>query len=107
MIHKHRKYIYIFLEREREREREKSGERGRGRERILSTVTMEPDMGLNPTTHWDHDLNQNQESDAQPTEPSRCPHKMLVLTLVLMVKFNIDAKTSFYIRHCIHTRDMA
>ena len=27
---------------------------------------------------WDHDLSQNEESDAQPTEPSRCPRRALL-----------------------------
>ena len=35
-------------------------------------LSMEPSVGLDPTT-WDHGLNWNQDSDAQATEPPRCP----------------------------------
>ena len=36
-------------------------------------LSAEPNTRLDLTT-LDHDLNQNQESDAQPTEPPRCPN---------------------------------
>ena len=53
----------------REGESARVGERSRGRESEAgSTLSTGPDVGLDP---WDHDLSQNQESDAQPTEPPR------------------------------------
>ena len=36
-----------------------------------SPLTMEPNVGLDPTTPWDHDLGWNQELGTQLTEPSR------------------------------------
>ena len=44
--------FFSFSERERERERERAGKRGRGREREYqdSTLSREPDTGLNPKT---------------------------------------------------------
>ena len=49
------------------------GQREKGKERIPnSTPSVEPDAGLNPTT-LGYDLSQNQELDAQPTEPPRHP----------------------------------
>ena len=52
----------------RERERERSPSR-------LHAVSAEPHMRLNPTNHERvrHDLSQNQDSDAQLTEPPRWP----------------------------------
>ena len=48
------------------------------RERIpsrLCTVSVEPEVGVDPTP-WNHDLSANEESDAQPTEPPRCPYDL-------------------------------
>ena len=53
--------------RSRERERERTPSR-------LCAVSTEPDGRLEPTKPWDHALSQNQESDAQPTEPPRHPY---------------------------------
>ena len=80
-------FIYLFILREREGERlcihvhtytctdtrAQVGEGRRGRERIqsrLHAVTAEPDAGLNlmETRFWPEP-----ESDAQPTDPPRCP----------------------------------
>jgi len=61
--------------------RERACKWGKGQER-------ERDAGLHLTTH-DHDLSGNQESDAWPAEPSRCPgiadskKALLVITLSL------------------------
>ena len=46
------------------------GERERERERI-------PKWGLIPRP-WDHDLNLNQESGAQPTKPPRCLRTIII-----------------------------
>ena len=59
-------------QREREGGREKGGEREREREREnLKQAPCSP-WSSSPRT-WDHDPSQNQELDAQPTEPPRCP----------------------------------
>ena len=67
-------------ERERKREREREwvgeGQREREGERILSKfcpANAEPNVGLELTKLWDHDLSRNQESDAQPTKHPGCP----------------------------------
>ena len=49
----------------------------RGRERIpsrLPAVSAESNAGLDLMNSRDHDLSQNQKSNAQPTEPPRPPH---------------------------------
>ena len=61
---------------------QRAGERGRGEERErqrenpkLAPCSEQGRMqGSNPRP-WDHDLSRNQELDAQPTEPARCPKK--------------------------------
>ena len=66
-------YCFLYLI---ERERERTGERDRGRDRENSSQapcsTQTPTRDLIPWP-WDHDLSWNQESDAQLTEPPRCP----------------------------------
>jgi len=50
-----------------------SGTKGREREsQADSPLSAEPNSGLSLRT-LGHDLSQNQESDAQPTEPPRHP----------------------------------
>ena len=59
--------MFIYLPRgggERKREKE------RRRERESQAASVEPNRGLDL---WDHDISQNQGSDAQLNEPSRCP----------------------------------
>ena len=56
--------------------RESEQGRDRGRERIpsrYSTVSTELDPGLDPMNREIMTLSRNQESDAQLTEPPRCP----------------------------------
>ena len=48
--------------------------------RSLLAVSAEPNVRLN--LPWDHDLSQNQECGAQPTEPTRHPY-FLIYTLLL------------------------
>ena len=62
----------VFVCFERECTCERAGERGSGRERVLSRLSVEPTVGLNPTT-LHPDLSPNRESDAQPTGPPTLP----------------------------------
>ena len=55
-----------------DRERALVGERARGRKIEAPCSAWSPMQGSIPQP-WDHDLSQNQESDAQPTDPPRCP----------------------------------
>ena len=73
--HSHNHFIYFYL-REREREREHAS--GGGTEGKRENLKQAPHSALSPAPDsipqpWDHDLSQNQESDAQPTESPRCP----------------------------------
>ena len=65
----------IYVEKESEH---REGQE-RGRERIPSRIytgSAEPNVGLNP-------LNGNQEFNAQPTEPPRCPQVLNMATILL------------------------
>ena len=58
--------------------REREHEQGRGAEEERETLKLAPHPVQSPTRgwiprHWDHDLSQNQECDAQLTEPLRSP----------------------------------
>ena len=53
-------------ERERERERERKFQTG-------STLSVQSPTWCSIPQPWDHDLNQNQKSEFQPTEPPRHP----------------------------------
>ena len=70
--------LFIYWDRETERERE--GERAQqGRDRGAERESQAGSMLLAlcwAQSHkpWDHDLSQNQELDAQSTEPPRCPN---------------------------------
>ena len=90
-------------ERERERDFERVGvgggadrERERERERIpssLHAVSTEPDVGFELMKSRDDDLSQNQEeSDASLTEPSRCPVYYVYLYCVLTIKRATEKK---------------
>ena len=60
------------------------GEGGEGeRENLKQTPhsAQSPTQGLIPQP-WDHDLSQNQESGAQPTEPPRCPVTIGIFNLI-------------------------
>ena len=67
--------IYLFSE----REREKTNMRGEGQREVEtesqagSTLSSEPEVGLEPTNPRDHHLSRNQESNTQRPEPPRCP----------------------------------
>ena len=67
----------MFVLRDREYTCERAGERGSGRERVLSRLSVEPTVGLNPTT-LHPDLSPNEESDAQPTEPPTLPRRAML-----------------------------
>ena len=61
-----------------ERQRQSTG-RGKGQSRGRENVKQAPCSGQSLTQDsisrpWDHDLSQNQELDAEPTEPSRHPY---------------------------------
>ena len=66
--------IFFFLERETmwagKRERERERERENPKQAQCSGQS--PMWGLIPWL-WDHDLSPNQDLDAQPIEPPRCP----------------------------------
>ena len=65
----------------REGQRERETERETERERIpsrLCTISTEPNVELESTGPRDHNLSQNQEPDAQPTEPSRHPQSKIL-----------------------------
>ena len=71
-------FFFLFSrEREREREREKASRREGQRER--EGIFKQAPHSVQSLTRgsipqpWDRDLSQNQESEAQPTEPPRCP----------------------------------
>ena len=66
--------IYLFWETVRVGE----GQRERIQSRLWP-ASAEPDMGLELTRPWDHDLSLNQELDAQPTEAPKYPSKLNVL----------------------------
>ena len=88
------KFIY-FWERHRQHEQGGSRERGREGERIssrLCTASKEPNVGLELTKLWDHDLSRNQESDAQPTELPRHPRVTYKLSIVLWVQVCFDVR---------------
>ena len=60
------------------------GQREREKESLaVSTLSTEPDAGLDRIT-LDHDLNQNQESNTQLTEPPRCPKIPLFLSVKII-----------------------
>ena len=72
--------VVVVVLRERERARERAGmwEPGRGAEieKARENLKQVPRPAQSPTQDsipqpWDHDLSQNQESDAQLTEPPR------------------------------------
>ena len=69
--------IYFYFRERKSTSREegqREGGREGGRERILSRLhTAWSLMQGSVTQPWDHDLTQNQELNAQPTEPPRCP----------------------------------
>ena len=73
--------IVLFIERVRDCEQ---GGRGRGRqgERISSRPHMSCLMQVSISQPWDHELSQNQESDASLTEPPRCPSVLFSLEVV-------------------------
>jgi len=77
-------FLFICL-RERERKSSKCGE---GEGQADFALSVEPDVGLDPMTP-DHDPSQNQESDAQPTEPPRCPYSPLKCLKNLLLTDNV------------------
>ena len=93
-IHTHTAFfflsLFIYLKRDKE---SASGAGGEGREGDESQAgstrpsrgPAEPDAGLERNEMQDHDrdLSQNQEVDAQPTGPPRCPYMYYVLLLDL------------------------
>ena len=67
--------VLIFLKKCLEREIEQ-GQRQREREsQGDATVSAEPNVGLDLMTLRSRPVPKNQESDAQPTEPLRCPER--------------------------------
>ena len=65
------------------------GQWGRENPKQAPCCLTEPGEELEPTKPWDHDLSQNEESDAQLTEPPRCPMKwyhVLIWISVLLVR---------------------
>ena len=66
-------YVCIYWEGERECVQEEGREIGRERIPAGSMESMCTPCGAQTHKPWDHDPSQNQESDAQPTEPLRCP----------------------------------
>ena len=70
---------------ERERECVWEGRGGEG-EWILGTIhTLGGAQHGSIPRPWDHDLSWNQESDAQPTEPSRHPHHHLLFFILFIL----------------------
>ena len=67
--------LFIYFERDRDSVSRGGAERDGEKEnpKRLCANGAEPDTGLEFTKLRDHDLSQNQESDAQTTEPPRCP----------------------------------
>ena len=80
-----------FYFRERESTSGGKGQREREKENLEQAVcsAWSPTWGLIPQL-WDHELSRNQELDAQPTEPPRCPSlkdfKTAILTLLNELK---------------------
>ena len=69
------------------------------RERILSRLHAERKAQCGAPSHevWDHDLSQNQESDAQQTEPTGAPKlkkkkKNLEILIEMALKDVVDHK---------------
>ena len=75
------KFIYLFWERQRQHKRGRGKGRERGREKPKQAPCCQLRAWCGARTHkmWDHDLSWNRESDAQPTEPPRCPNFDLFL----------------------------
>ena len=89
-------FKFLIFERERERERERAGERGRDRENPKQTpCSAQSLMWGSILQPWDHDLNQNQESDAQLTEPPRRPQMHYFHVNVFLVSKKIKHYRKF------------
>ena len=67
-------YFLIFIDFEREREHTYMSRGGTEREKPKQVLHYQHSAQCRAWSHkpWDHDLNWNQESDAQLTEPLRC-----------------------------------
>ena len=86
-----KKNVYLFILRETEREREGvhectctwvgEGQRARERENPKQAPCYQRRAWHRAQSQelWDHGLSQNQESDAQPSEPCTCPNVILFL----------------------------
>ena len=72
--------------REGQREREREREKERENPKQASHSAQSPTRGLIPWP-WDHDLNRNQESDSQPTEPPRYPKTLYLYLFAFVVNF--------------------
>ena len=77
--------MYFERETERDRQRERASRRGAEREnpKQLQALSCQHRAQCGAQTHelQDHDLSRNQESDAQRTEPPRCPCSSVVITV--------------------------
>ena len=89
---------FIYLrERGRERQRNRASEWSRGREREKENLKQAPPSGRSLMQGsipqpWDHDLSQNQELGAQPTEPLRCS----ILTFILRSFLSVCERHRIY-----------
>ena len=68
----------------------RAGQRGRGRMKDRENPKQAPHLAQSPMQGpiprpWDHNLSQNQESDAQLTEPSRRPRDIFYFNEATLV----------------------
>ena len=96
-----RRFLLFFVFYLREREWAGRGWQ-RGRERIKQAPRCQHRAQCGTQTHkpWDHDLSQNQELDAQPTEPPRqvpCHHEDFLMSSPCLEILATDSK---FFKHC-------
>ena len=86
-------YVYLFIF-ERQSESREGAERARERENPKQAVCWQDRAHCGAQSHkpWDHDLSQNQEWDAQPTEPPRCTCYLLLTQILknLIFEYNLN-----------------
>ena len=80
-------FIYLFWEKEREHEYVSRGGAERENSKQAPHCQRRAQCGARSRELWDHDLSWNQESDASPTEPPRCPYFYFSWCIFSVLKF--------------------